>query len=272
MRILLTNDDGIYARGIQALVNELGTLAEIFVVAPDRERSGTGHSITVFEPIKVKKTKLPGVKDGWTVGGTPVDCVKLALSKLVDGKVDLVVSGINHGPNLGTDVLYSGTVSAAVEGVIMGAPAIAVSLDSHERDMDFSFAAGFTRKVVEVLKEQGINKDTVLNINIPAIDPISIKGMRITRLGVRNYGNLFEERQDPRGNTYFWLGGGVLEEPQEEDSDVKAVQDSYISITPMHFDLTNYKMVEEYRQSFIKSFTEKHPNFLKYAGEINDFC
>ena len=250
MRILLTNDDGIHARGIQALIGELGSIAELFVVAPDRERSGTGHSITVFDPIKVIKAKLAGIKAGWVIGGTPVDCVKLASSKLVGDNIDLVVSGINHGPNLGTDVLYSGTVSAAVEGVIMGSPSIAVSLNSFAADTDFSFAARFTRRVIQNLFKNGMEKKTLLNINIPYLCPQDIKGIRITRLGVRNYENLFEERQDPRGNTYFWMGGGVLEEPQEEDSDVNAVQHSYISITPIHFDLTDYRLVEQYRKSF----------------------
>lgn len=270
MRILLTNDDGIYAAGLQALVNELSALAEIFVVAPDRERSGTGHSITVFEPIKVQQAKVAAAKKSWTVGGTPVDCVKLAISKLIDEKIDLVVSGINHGPNLGTDVLYSGTVSAAVEGVIMGVPAIAVSLNSYQREMDFSFAARFTRKAVKILKSQGIQQDTVLNINIPALATESIKGMRITKLGVRNYDNLFEERQDPRGNTYYWMGGGVMEEPQEADSDVKAVQDSYISITPIHFDLTDYRLIQEYKSSWGDYFAGPFMEQFYDSGEPHD--
>lgn len=262
MRILLTNDDGIYARGIQSLIIELGSLAELFVVAPDRERSGTGHSITVFEPIKVVHAKLAGIKAGWIVGGTPVDCVKLAMSKLVGEEIDLVVSGINHGPNLGTDVLYSGTVSAAAEGVIMGAPAIAVSLNSYQQDMDFSFAAKFTKTIINKLQKHGIEKKTVLNINVPSLPPAEIKGIRITRLGVRNYDNLFDERQDPRGNTYYWLGGGVLEEPQEKDSDVTAVQEGDISITPIHFDLTDYHLIDRYKNTLA--------NFDELVENIDD--
>ncbi|MEN6460627.1 MAG: 5'/3'-nucleotidase SurE [Syntrophomonas sp.] len=252
MRILLTNDDGINARGIHALINELNSLAEIYVVAPDRERSGTGHSITVFEPIKVASAKLPGVKAGWIVGGTPVDCVKLAISKLIPEKIDLVVSGINHGSNLGTDVLYSGTVSAAAEGVIMGSPAIAVSYDDYEKDMNFDFTARFTRQVVKNLTRVGVDKETLININVPAIKPQDIKGIRIARLGVRNYDNLFEEYKDPRGNTFYWLGGGVLEEEQKLDSDVYAIQHGYISITPIHLDLTDYKLIDEYKHTFSK--------------------
>lgn len=248
MRILLTNDDGINARGIHALINELNMIAEIYVVAPDRERSGTGHSITVFDPIKAVQTKIPGTKRGWLVGGTPVDCVKLAISRLIEEKVDLVVSGINHGPNLGTDVLYSGTVSAAAEGVIMGSPSIAVSLNSYEDDMDFSFAAKFTQRLVSAVMEQKIDKTTLLNINIPPLTSDDVKGIRITKLGIRNYDNLFEERRDPRGNTYYWLGGGVLEEEQHNDSDVSAVKNGYISITPVHMDLTDYKLMEKYQK------------------------
>lgn len=248
MRILLTNDDGINAKGIQALINELNTIAEIYLAAPDHERSGTGHSITVFDPIKVVEAKIPGIKRGWVVGGTPVDCVKLAISRLINEKIDLVVSGINHGSNLGTDVLYSGTVSAAAEGVIMGSPAISVSLNSYRNDVDFSFSARFTRRVVSAVMEQGIDRNTLLNINIPVLPAEEVKGIRISKLGARNYDNLFEERHDPRGNTYYWLGGGVLKEEQHEDSDVYAVEQGYISITPIHLDLTNYNLMDKYQQ------------------------
>lgn len=249
MRILLTNDDGIHARGLHSLARELSSIAELYVVAPDRERSGTGHSITVFEPIRVIKTNMAKAKAAWIVGGTPVDCVKLGLSRLVNN-IDYVVSGINHGPNLGTDVLYSGTVSAAAEGVIMGVPSIAVSLNSYDEDMEFDFAARFTRNVVRVATKRGIEKKTLINVNIPPLDEKDIKGIRITKLGVRNYDNLFEERRDPRGNTYYWLGGGVIKEEQEAESDVLATQEGYISITPIHLDLTDYQLIEEYRKSF----------------------
>lgn len=252
MRILITNDDGIHARGIHEMAQELSKIAELYLVSPDRERSGTGHSITVFEPIKAVPTRLPTVKKGWVVGGTPVDCVKLAMARLVEEKIDLVVSGINHGPNLGTDVLYSGTVSAAAEGVIMGAPAIAVSLNSHDKDMDFGLAARFTRWVVHAIMNMGIDASTLININVPALPEEKIQGIRFTRLGVRNYSNLFEERKDPRGNKYYWMGGGVVEEQQEPDSDVAAVQDGYISITPIHLDLTDYRLIDSYRQQFDK--------------------
>lgn len=250
MRILVTNDDGIHARGLYALVKELQAIAEIYVVSPDRERSGTGHSITVFDPIKVMPTRISGAKRAWIVGGTPVDCVKLAVSRLAPGPVDLVVSGINHGPNLGTDVLYSGTVSAAAEGVIMGVPAIAVSLNDYQAEIDTDFAALFTRNLIRTVMRQGIDDATLININIPALGPDQIRGIRITRLGTRNYDNLFEERRDPRGNAYYWMGGGVVQETQESDSDVTAVEEGFISITPIHLDLTDYALMEKYQAAF----------------------
>jgi len=252
MRILLTNDDGIHASGLHALINELKSIAEIYVAAPDRERSGTGHSITVFDPIKVMPTKIEGTSGAWIVGGTPVDCVKLALSRLIQQEIDIVVSGVNHGPNLGTDVLYSGTVSAAAEGVILGVPSIAVSLNDYKAEMDSSFAALFTRNLIRTVTRKGIKSTTLVNVNIPALNPDEIKGIRITRLGVRNYDNLFEERKDPRGNTYYWMGGGVVQEAQEPDSDVMAVEEGYISITPISLDLTDYRLMEEYRHTFAR--------------------
>ncbi len=246
MRILVTNDDGINARGLHSLINELNTIAEIYVVAPRSEQSGTGHSITVFDPIRAIETKIPGIKKGWLVGGTPVDCVKLATKRLVPEPIDLVVSGINHGSNMGTDVLYSGTVSAATEGVIMGYPSIAVSLDTFDPSADFSFAAGFTRRLVAAILQESMPRTTLFNVNLPLLPPEQIKGIRMTKLGTRNYDNLFEERRDPRGNIYYWLGGGVLNEEQDQDSDVYAVEHGYISITPIHLDLTHYGLVKKF--------------------------
>jgi len=250
MRILISNDDGIYARGISALVKELGAIAELYVAAPDRERSGTGHSITVFEPVVTKSVQLDGVKAAWVVSGTPVDCVKLAIGKLIEEKIDLVVSGINHGANLGTDVLYSGTVSAAAEGVIMGVPSIAVSLNSFASDIDFTFPARFIKILIRTVMKHGIDTKTLVNVNIPPLQSRDVKGIRITRLGARNYDNIYEERKDPHGNSYYWLGGGVRQEEQLEGSDVTALETGYISITPIHLDLTDYGLIEDYKQAF----------------------
>jgi 5'-nucleotidase len=262
LRILLTNDDGINARGLHSLIKAISPIAELYVVAPDQERSGTGHCITVFDPLKVVTKDIPEVKNAWVVSGTPVDCVKLGLCRLIKDEIDLVVSGINHGPNLGTDVLYSGTVSAAAEGVILGYPAMAVSLNSYQEDMDFTLAAKLVKNVIKTIMRNGIEKQTLLNINIPAVPSHAIRGIRITKLGVRNYDNLFEERQDPRGNTYYWLGGGVVNDEQDEDSDVYAANKNYISITPIHLDLTDYRLIEKYQRTFKK--------YLEYFSRRDD--
>jgi 5'-nucleotidase len=176
-----------------------------------------------------------------------VDCVKLAICKLINEHVDLVISGINHGSNLGTDVLYSGTVSAAAEGVILGSPSLAVSLDSERVDADFNFCSRFIRRLITGIMKPDMDKTTLLNVNVPARPQQDIKGVRITRLGVRNYGNLFEERRDPRGNIYYWMGGGIIAEKQEPDSDVLAVEQGYVSVTPIHLDLTDYNLINKYR-------------------------
>lgn len=247
MRILITNDDGIYSRGVQTLVGELSKTAELYLIAPDRERSGTGHSITVFDPIRVIEKSFPGVKQAWVINGTPVDCVKIALARLIEEKIDLVISGINHGYNLGNDVLYSGTVSAAAEAVMMGCPSLAVSLGWERSDGDFDFAARLTVQLVNSLMHWGIDPRTLVNINIPAVEKSQIKGIRVCKLGLRNYGNMFEERHDPRGNTYYWMGGNILQEEQDTDSDVYAVEHNYISVTPISLDLTNYALLDQYR-------------------------
>ncbi|MGE5397949.1 MAG: 5'/3'-nucleotidase SurE [Chitinophagales bacterium] len=260
MRFLLTNDDGWHSKGIQVLAAALKEIADISIVAPDRERSATGHSITVFKPLMVAKIDRPDLApEVYTVSGTPVDCVKMAVSTLLKEKPDMVISGINNGPNLGTDVLYSGTVSAAVEGVIMGVPSLAVSLASYKPDEDYEFSARFTRAICRQLINDGIQKDILLNVNIPAIAREQIKALRITRLGKRNYENTFEERKDPRGRHYFWLGGDVVQEDQEPDSDVTAVAEGYISVTPIHFDLTDYRIINEFRNRY-HDFINHVPN------------
>lgn len=263
MKILLTNDDGINARGIRTLAAELAGIAKIYMAAPEHQQSATGHSITVFQPIITKQLKIDGVEQAWMIKGTPADCVKLAIARLIREDIDLVVSGINHGSNLGTDVFYSGTVSAAAEGVVLGVPAIAVSLNSFAQDADFNFAARFTKKLIKTTMRYGMEPSTLINLNIPAILPQDIKGVRITKLGVRNYDNLFEERQDPHGNNYYWIGGGIREEEQEEDSDVLAAQRGYISVTPIHLDLTDYNLIGKYQVLFKKYLTF---NGDKHAG------
>ena len=255
MRILLSNDDGIHARGLRMLVESVGSLGEVVVVAPDRERSATGHSITVHRPLRAKKIGIPGFAvQSWAVDGTPADCVKLAIEDLLVDPPDLVISGINLGPNLGTDVLYSGTVSAAMEGAINGFPAVAVSLASYCYQ-DFTPSGGFIRKLVPLLREAGLPRNMLLNINIPGTE--QPRGVKITRLGNRRYVNIFEKRTDPRGRIYYWMAGEPLEaEEDKEDgcgTDVDAVKNNYISITPLQLDLTDYATIPKLK--FLTAFS-----------------
>jgi len=241
LRILLTNDDGIGAAGIAALWHELSKIAEVIVVAPDVERSATSQSITVHSPIRVDNYFFDNPRIcGWRIGGTPADCVKIGLEALMKQPPDIVVAGINHGPNLGTDVLYSGTVSAAIEGALHGIPAVAVSLDVGEGKYDFQPAAEFTSKLVQNIVNRSLPPNTLLNVNVPALSSAQFKGVAITKLGVRQYENVFEGRQDPRGRMYYWMGGNVMNTENDTDSDIVAIQMSKISVTPIHFDLTNY--------------------------------
>ncbi|CUH94245.1 5'-nucleotidase SurE [Propionispora sp. 2/2-37] len=248
MRILLTNDDGIHAAGIQALVKEFMHNADIAVVAPDEERSATSQAITVRHPIYVDEYSFPGTSvQGWKVGGTPTDCVKIALETDRITKPDIIVSGINHGPNMGTDVLYSGTVSAAIEGALHGIPAIAVSLDGRN-DFDFAAAAKFAVTLAQTLYTNPLPPRTLLNVNVPALPESEIMGVAVTKLGRREYENTFQPRKDPRGRTYYWMGGNILECENDPDSDIITVAAGKISVTPIHFDLTNYTIMDTVKQ------------------------
>jgi 5'-nucleotidase len=240
MHILISNDDGIYAPGVRALAEALqDTGHRITVVCPDRERSATGHALTIQEPLRVDHITgiYPETMNAWACSGTPSDTVKLALDALLDERPDLVLSGINRGANLGTDVLYSGTVSAAMEGVLEGIPSIAFSLTSFTHT-DFSAAANFARSMVTAIAHHPLAEPILLNINIPAIAKEDICGAVVTKLGIRRYKDLFEKRIDPRGKTYYWLSGVVVEEEAEPDTDIQAIRNNYITITPLKYDLT----------------------------------
>lgn len=245
MQILLTNDDGIHARGIQALREELAGLGKVTVIAPDRERSASGHGITVHKPLRVETVCFSNGDTGWEVTGTPADCVKLAVENLLDGHLpDLIVSGINAGENLGTDVLYSGTVSAAIEGTMAGFPSMAVSLTGGEQS-DFRFAARFTAGLCRRLLLEGLEAETLLNVNIPDLPAAEIKGVQVTKLGTRRYNNSVHKRQDPRGKYYYWLAGEVEDVNREPGTDLAAIAEHLISVTPIHFDLTNYRIIDK---------------------------
>lgn len=252
MRILVSNDDGIQAPGIHALAAALALDHEVTVVAPDRERSATGHSLTLHRPLRADPIPGPsGVRAAWAVSGTPSDCVKLALGALLTAPPDLVCSGINRGPNLGTDVLYSGTVSAALEGVINKVPSVAFSLASFS-DQGYERAAEFARQLLQQVHPQRIPPKCLLNVNLPALQGDGYAGVRVTKLGVRKYQDTFEHRTDPRGRTLYWLAGEASEEGEAPDTDVMAVRDNFVSITPIHYDMTDYATLGAVREWNLK--------------------
>lgn len=249
MNILISNDDGIYSRGLYELAKKMTRVGKVTVVAPDREQSAIGHAITMYKPLRCRKIELYDLDiDAWWVSGTPADCVKLGIETLLTKRPDLIISGINDGENLGTDVIYSGTVSAAVEGSLFNIPAIAVSYGKHG-EVDFSLAAGIAVDVIEQLLLHAEGKEMLMNINIPAIESIDqLKGVMITKLGVKRYRNNFEERKDPRGSSYYWLAGELIEDEISEDSDIFAVRNKFVSITPIHIDLTGYKEIRKLQE------------------------
>ncbi len=247
MRILLSNDDGVFAPGINTLKRFLEGIAEVWVVAPDREKSAASHSITLHRPLKVKKVS----ERVFSVDGTPTDAVILGINKLLPGPPDIVVSGINDGPNLGDDVTYSGTVSAAMEGVILGYPSVAVSLVVGSF-RNFEVAAEVAVRVVKWVMENGLPPGTLLNVNVPDVeDAGQIKGVRWTRQGRRIYTDYIYELRDPRGNLYYWIGGFPVEDDavlgNGEDTDIVAVKRGYVSITPIKLELTDFAFLERVR-------------------------
>ncbi|HNB20798.1 MAG TPA: 5'/3'-nucleotidase SurE [Candidatus Melainabacteria bacterium] len=245
MRILLSNDDGITAPGIRTLAERLSRDSdnEVYVVAPDRERSATGHCLTLHKPLRVTVEELPGkVKKAWSTTGTPSDSVKLAVSELLPEKPDLVISGINNGPNLGSEILYSGTVAAAMEAAFMGLPSIAVSLFWGE-NRRFDVAAEFIAKLVHTVPDMKMRERSLLNINVPNVPYEEIAGVAITEAGIRLYDDRFERREDPRGKTYYWLTGHAVDTHEAETSDVHAVLHKKISITPVAFNMTDHQAV-----------------------------
>lgn len=241
-RILVSNDDGIDAPGIAALVKELRKLGDVVVVAPDKQRSAVGHAITMDFPLRVTKIRKNGSFFGYAVEGTPADCVKLAVRSLLEVKPDLLVSGINHGSNTAINIIYSGTVSAATEGTILGIPSIAVSLTTWQ-EPDFRFAAKFSRKLAAFVVAHGLPEGTLLNVNVPAVGEKSIKGVRVTRQGKTRWDDTFEVRLDPNNKEYYWLKGSLEVMDHAADTDEIAVMNNYISITPIYYDLTDYAML-----------------------------
>lgn len=251
MHILLTNDDGYHAPGIQTLYRTLRshTKHNISIVAPEGQRSATGHSITLLQPLFVTKYDLDGDMKGYAVSGTPSDCVKIAIQGCLISKPDLLISGINQGSNLGTDVFYSGTVSAAMEGVFLGIPSFAVSLASYEHE-NFEPSAIYLTKHLDYLIEK--HQEGLLNINFPGKLQTEWRGAKVTRLGKTIYENVFEQRINPNGRIYYWQCGNLTQD-LEIDTDLRAIQENYISITPMHSDLTDYKHLQTWQTCLSES-------------------
>ncbi len=250
MHILITNDDGVTAPGLLALAQALAPLGRFTVLAPDHNWSASGHVKTMHRPLRVKEMRLADGTPALASDGAPSDCVALVMMGLLEEKVDLVVSGINPNGNLGHDVTYSGTVTAAMEAAIAGLPGIAVSLEppeGTEGPLDYSTAAGVTRRVVDLVQRHGLPRDVFLNVNVPYLPMAEIKGYMITRMGLRIYRDALVRRLDPRGRPYYWIGGEMPTGVPDEGTDIGALAAGYVSITPMHLDMTAHSLLDPMR-------------------------
>lgn len=248
LRILVTNDDGIHAPGIFALKQALDAAGHtVTVCAPDRPRSASGHAITLHKPLRISEVPLRDGTIGYAGSGTPADCVTLGVLDVLQNDVDLVVSGINHGPNVGWDVTYSGTVSAAMEAVIIGVPAFAVSVASYAKEIHWAGAAHFAARLASRLAAHRLPPATLLNVNAPDLPEGEIRGVRVTTQGDRQYVDRVDKRHDPLGRPYYWLGGKIHDKEAAEGTDVKAVGQGYISVTPIHLDLTAHAFLPDLR-------------------------
>ena len=249
MRILLTNDDGIYARGLSALYEELSRENDCLIVAPEIEQSAVGHAITLFRPLMVRSATKGGNFLGYAVYGTPADCVKIGIKELAGQKPDLVVSGINRGSNCGNNVIYSGTVSAATEAAMMGVASMAVSLDTHQ-EADFTFAARFADRMVRLIKKNKLLQGCALNVNIPCLPEEKIKGVVVVKQGQGNLLETYEKRTDPRDNVYYWISAETLTADRDPQTDIGALSQGYITITPIQYDLTRHELIDGLQNLF----------------------
>ena len=248
--ILVVNDDGVTAPGIHNLVEAVKDLGKIVVVAPDKAQSGMGHAITIGVPLRLHKVNFFGDIEAYQCTGTPVDCVKLAVDKVLHSKPDICISGINHGANHSINVIYSGTMSAAVEAAIESIPAVGFSLLDYSLEADFTAARKYARMIVEELLKTPPEKHTVLNVNIPIGRPDEIKGLKICRQAYAKYEEDFLERTDPHGRKYYWLTGEFVNFDEGSDTDVWALANKYVSVVPVQFDLTHYKQKEQLEKTW----------------------
>ncbi|MFQ6606590.1 MAG: 5'/3'-nucleotidase SurE [Fidelibacterota bacterium] len=237
-QILITNDDGIYAHGIYALWEAMQTVGKVTVVAPDTEKSAVGHAITISNPIRLQPVQRRDGFQGFAVDGTPADCVKIAVHALLESPPDLVVSGINLGANVGTNVIYSGTVSAATEGTLLGIPSMAISLDSM-KDGEYTATKEVAINVAKKILQNGLPPGTLLNVNVPNLPPAALRGYRVTEQGNVYFKDRFDKREDPRGRIYYWMTGELVDPERHLERDSHALARGFISITPIHYQLTN---------------------------------
>jgi 5'-nucleotidase len=255
--ILVTNDDGVMAPGIMNLVESVKDLGKIVVVAPDKPQSGMGHAITIGQPLRLQKVNVFGDIEAYSCTGTPVDCVKLAVDKILHRKPDLCLSGINHGANHSINVIYSGTMSAAVEAAIESIPSAGFSLLDYSIDADFSGSRKYARMIVEKMLSTTLDKHTVFNINIPPLPPNLLKGLMVCRQAYAKYEEDFIERQDPHGRMYYWLTGEFVNFDRGTDTDVWALANGYVSLVPVQFDLTNYQQKTKLEKLWKNDFKKR---------------
>jgi len=248
MRIFVTNDDGIDAEGLMTLREVLMKFGEVVVVAPDNERSAVGHSITLGTPIRFRRVKRNGDLFGYAVSGTPADCVKLGLCEILKGPVDLLVSGINRGSNLGINAFYSGTVAAALEGALFRVPSMAISADSYE-DVSFRDVGQIVERILpDILRSRAEVGWTFLNINIPNVKPDQVAGVRPAPMNCSGFEEKFQEHKDPRGGMVYWMMGGVLPLQETQEDDTLLIRKGFVTITPLRYDLTNHEILEKMRK------------------------
>lgn len=243
--IFVTNDDSVYSKGIKSLVESVSKFGDVILIAPDSPQSGMGHAITIHDPIRLSRIENFNGTEAYSCTGTPVDCVKLGIYEIMKGKPDLLVSGINHGANTATNVLYSGTMSAAVEGAMEGIPSIGFSLDSFDANADFSVSQSVVESVVEEVLKNGMPKNVCLNVNIPYIEQPNFKGIKVCRQAHAYWEDSFDKRQDQFGKDYYWLTGDFKDIKQSEDTDLFWIEKGFATVVPTQFDMTSYSAIKE---------------------------
>ncbi len=245
IKILVTNDDGIDSPGIKALSQAMAKLGDVIVVAPDRQQSAVGHTLTVARPLRVTKVMRNGSLFGYAIDGSPSDCVKIAIHRLLPDKPDLVVSGINHGRNTAINILYSGTVAAATEGMLAGIPSIAISLASHDLSQDTSVAAEYAYLIAKKFVNSNLTPNFLLNVNVPSVPKEHILGIKVAKHSSSYWEDTYEMREDPFGRKYYWFAGEYCTPDDRLDTDDVALESGYVTITPVHFDFTKYDVLDK---------------------------